>query len=131
MDDFEKLLAEQLAAEKKKNQQREWGKLGGRPRVEHRKTEKITLRFTPLEMEALISKADEKKIKITEYCRLILNEKKLPNVEQNKVLIEYANNFSRLSNFIKSSHFEESEKKEFLSELNTLVTEIREKIRWL
>ena len=131
MDDFEKLLAEQIAAEKKKKQQKEWGKLGGRPRIENRKTEKITLRFTPSEMNLLESKSKEKNLKITEYCRVILNEKTLPNVEQNKILIEYANNFSRLSNFIKSSHFEEHEKKEFLSELKTVVTEIREKIQWL
>jgi hypothetical protein len=82
-------------------------------------------------MNLLESKSKEKNLKITEYCRVILNEKTLPNVEQNKILIEYANNFSRLSNFIKSSHFEEHEKKEFLSVLQTLVTDIREKIQWL
>ena len=132
MKNFEQLLADQLAAEQKKNKHKEWGKLGGRPRIENRKTEKITLRFTPSEMNLLESKSKEKNLKITEYCRVILNEKTLPNVEQNKILIEYANNnFSRLSNFIKSSHFEEHEKKEFLSELKTVVTEIREKIQWL
>ena len=131
MKNFEQLLADQLAAEQKKNKHKEWGKLGGRPRIENRKTEKITLRFTPSEMNLLLSKSQEKNLKITEYCRVILNEKTLPNIEQNKILIEYANNFSRLSNFIKSSHFEEHEKKEFLSVLQTLVTEIREKIQWL
>ena len=131
MKNFEQLLADQLAAEQKKNKHKEWGKLGGRPRIENRKTEKITLRFTPSEMSLLESKSKEKNLKITEYCRVILNEKKLPNVEQNKILIEYANNFSRLSNFIKSSHFEEHEKKEFLLVLQTLVTDIREKIQWL
>ena len=95
MKNFEQLLADQLAAEQKKNKHKEWGKLGGRPRIENRKTEKITLRFTPSEMNLLESKSKEKNLKITEYCRVILNEKKLPNVEQNKILIEYANNFSR------------------------------------
>ena len=46
MKNFEQLLADQLAAEQKKNKHKEWGKLGGRPRIENRKTEKITLRFT-------------------------------------------------------------------------------------
>ena len=128
---FRATFSRSVSSRTEKNKHKEWGKLGGRPRIENRKTEKITLRFTPSEMNLLESKSKEKNLKITEYCRVILNEKKLPNVEQNKILIEYANNFSRLSNFIKSSHFEEHEKKEFLSVLQTLVTDIREKIQWL
>jgi hypothetical protein len=76
------------AAEQKKISIKNGGKLGGRPRIENRKTEKITLRFTPSEMNLLESKSKEKNLKITEYCRVILNEKTLPNVEQNKILIE-------------------------------------------
>ena len=57
MKNFEQLLADQLAAEQKKNKHKEWGKLGGRPRIENRKTEKITLRFTPSERNLLLSKS--------------------------------------------------------------------------
>ena len=44
-----------------KNNFVEWGKLGGRPKKEIRKTERITLRFTPEEMKILESKSAEKK----------------------------------------------------------------------
>lgn len=108
----------------------EWGKLGGRPKKEIRKTERITLRFTPEEMKILESKVAEKKIKLTEYCRTILNEKEIPKVEENLKLIEYANNFSRLSNFIKMGIFNSEEKQYFLSELETTIKGIKNSIKW-
>lgn len=131
MDDFYKKLQEELEAEAKKKKSVEYGKLGGRPKKEIRKTERITLRFTPEEIQTIISKSEEKKLNTTDYCRLILNEKTLPNFEQNKILIEYANNFSRISNYMKMGIFNENEKAELTKEIKNLISELREKIQWL
>ena len=43
---------------------------------------------------------------------------------------EYANNFSRLSNFIKSGIFNAEEKSYFLEELETTIKEIKNAINW-
>ena len=56
--------------------------------------------------------------------------KTIPDREKNLQLIEFANNFSRLSNFIKSGIFNAEEKSYFLEELETTIKEIKNAINW-
>ena len=102
LPDWAKKMVQNKKNEPDKNKFVEWGKLGGRPQKENKKSERITLRFTPDEMKFLMQESERKNISLTDYSRIILLNKTIPNKENNLQLIEYANNFSRLSNFIKS-----------------------------
>ena len=108
----------------------EFGKLGGRPKKEIKKSERITFRFTPDEMKFLKEEAEKNKLTLTEYGRIILLNKTLPEKEKNLALIQYANNFSRLSNFIKSGIFNSEEKEYFLKELEDTIKGIRNNLKW-
>lgn len=132
--DFAKRLAEEHEVKQKKierqKQLTEWGKLGGRPKKEIKKTKIISLRFTPDELDKIIEKSKEQNLKIADYCRIILSEKTFPKVAENKLLITYAHNFSRISNFIKMGIFTDEEKKPLLDEIKLVIAEIRENIKW-
>jgi hypothetical protein len=116
--------------EKQINKFVEFGKLGGRPKKEIKKSERITFRFTPDEMKFLKEEAEKNKLTLTEYGRIILLNKTLPEKEKNLALIQYANNFSRLSNFIKSGIFNSEEKEYFLKELEDTIKGIRNNLKW-
>ena len=116
--------------EKQINKFVEFGKLGGRPKKEIKKSERITFRFTPDEMKFLKEEAEKNKLTLTEYGRIILLNKTLPEKEKNLSLIQYANNFSRLSNFIKSGIFNSEEKEYFLKELEDTIKGIRNNLKW-
>ena len=113
-----------------KNKFVEFGKLGGRPKKEIKKSERITFRFTPDEMKFLKEESEKNKLTLTEYGRIILLNKTLPEKEKNLSLIQYANNFSRLSNFIKSGIFNSEEKEYFLKELEDTIKGIRNNLKW-
>lgn len=106
------------------------GKLGGRPKKEWRKIHQINIKFTADEYEKISFKAREENIKVSNYCQIILAEKKFPKAEQNKTLITYANNFSRISNFMKMGVFTAEEKKPLLDEIELVISQIRENIKW-
>ena len=116
--------------EKQINKFVEFGKLGGRPKKEIKKSERITFRFTPDEMKFLKEEAEKNKLTLTEYGRIILLNKTLPEKEKNLALIQYANNFSRLSNFIKSGIFNSEEKEYILKELEDTIKGIRNNLKW-
>ena len=116
--------------EKQINKFVEFGKLGGRPKKEIKKSERITFRFTPDAMKFLKEEAEKNKLTLTEYGRIILLNKTLPEKEKNLALIQYANNFSRLSNFIKSGIFNSEEKEYFLKELEDTIKGIRNNLKW-
>ena len=130
LPDWAKRMVQNKKNESDRNKFIEWGKLGGRPIKENKKSERITLRFTPDEMKFLIQESERKNISLTDYSRIILLNKTIPNKENNLQLIEYANNFSRLSNFIKSGIFNSEEKSYFLEELETTIKEIKNAINW-
>ncbi len=113
-----------------KNKFIEWGKLGGRPKKINSKSERITLRFTPDEMEIIKKESAKNEISLTDYCRVILLNKTIPEREKNLTLIEYGNNFSRLSNFIRMGIFNQEEKGYFLAELEETIKGIKNSIKW-
>lgn len=115
-----------------KEQYAQWGKLGGRPKKETRLTHQVNIRFTPEEFEKLQRTSKERGFKfVTEYSRIILLEKEIPKFEQNKQLLRYARNFELISNYMRLGIFNEEEKKRLLGEIQTLILELRNAVKWL
>ncbi|REC40814.1 plasmid mobilization protein, partial [Candidatus Chryseobacterium massiliense] len=113
-EDWESSFFKAIENVNRQNQYIERGKLGGRPKSDAPKTERLALRFTPSEMKILQNRADEKKLKLTDYSRIILLEKQLPDYEKNDLLMEYGTNFRRIANYMKKDMFSEKERADLL-----------------
>lgn len=136
MNEFEKKLAEQLEAEAKKKQFQEWGKLGGRPKINKRKNKVISLRFTEEEFEKILKDFEETKLKsFSEFGRQRMQNKNPENVfdfaEIRIELKNQTNNFIRIKNYFKSGHFDYSEKQNYLRELDYLIEQNKKILEWL
>ncbi|MBD3906408.1 hypothetical protein NAL32_21000 [Chryseobacterium sp. Ch-15] len=129
-EDWEALFKEEFENVDRQNQFRERGKLGGRPKINEPKSERLALRFTPLEMKMLKERADKKKLKLTDYSRTILLEKELPDYEKNIMLTEYATNFRRISNYMKKEIFTPEERARLLREIEEVIKGIRTQVKW-
>lgn len=129
-EDWDSIFKREFEKTDRQNQYRERGKLGGRPKISEPKTERLALRFTPLEMKRLKERADKKKLKLTEYSRIILLEKELPDYEKNIMLTEYATNFRRIGNYMKKEMFTEKERADLLKEIEDTIKGIKTQIKW-
>lgn len=128
--DWEQLITQEFEKIDRQNQYIERGKLGGRPKLNAPKSERLALRFTVSEIKKLQERADKKKLKLTDYSRLILLEKELPDYEKNIMLIEYATNFRRIANYMKKDMFTPEERKALLTEIEGAIKGIRTQIKW-
>jgi len=129
-EDWESLFKEEFENIDRQNQYRERGKLGGRPRLNTPKSERLALRFTVQEMKKLKERADKKKLKLTDYSRIILLEKELPDYEKNILLTEYATNFRRIGNYMKKEMFTEKERADLLKEIEDTIKGIKTQVKW-
>ncbi|STA63123.1 plasmid mobilization protein [Chryseobacterium indoltheticum] len=129
-DDWESLFKEEFEQIDRQNQYRERGKLGGRPKMNAPKSERLALRFTVQEMKKLKERADKKKLKLTDYSRIILLEKEIPDYEKNIMLTEYATNFRRIGNYMKKEMFSEKERADLLKEIEDAIKGIKTQIKW-
>lgn len=114
----------------RQNQYRERGKLGGRPKLSTPKSERLGLRFTPSEMKMLKERADKKKLKLTDYSRIILLEKEIPDYEKNIMLTNYATNFRRIGNYMKKEIFTPEERAGLLREIEEAIKGIKTQVKW-
>jgi len=130
IEDWESLFKEEFEKTDRQNQYRERGKLGGRPKLNAPKSERLALRFTVQEMKKLKERADKKKLKLTDYSRIILLEKELPDYEKNIMLTEYATNFRRIGNYMKKEMFTEKERADLLKEIEDTIKGIKKQIKW-
>lgn len=130
MEDWESLFKEEFENIDRQNQYRERGKLGGRPRLNAPKSERLALRFTASEMKRLKERADKKKLKLTDYSRIILLEKELPDYEKNILLTEYATNFRRIGNYMKREIFTPEERAGLLREIEEAIKGIKAQVKW-
>lgn len=133
LDDFPDWVKQRVLENEKKeeiNKFVEWGKLGGRPKKDIKKSERLTIRFTPDEMKFLKEKSEKNDISLTDYSRIILLNKTIPDKEKNLQLIKYENNFRRISNMFQMGIFNSEEKDYFLEEIETTIKEIRNAINW-
>jgi hypothetical protein len=129
-NDWESFFQQEFEKVNRQNQYRERGKLGGRPKVTAPKSERLALRFTVQEMKNLKERADKKKLKLTDYSRIILLEKELPDYDKNILLTEYATNFRRIANYMKKEMFTEKERADLLREIEDTIKGIKTHIQW-
>ncbi|MGI9528011.1 MAG: hypothetical protein ACR2MS_12960 [Weeksellaceae bacterium] len=116
--------------EKKKNQYREWGKLGGRPQKGKDKlSEKMMLSLTVEQKRKLDLLSKSFGIKPQELLRNLISNTEPRDPERNKILLEYRTNFKRISNHFKSGVWTLSEKKKFTSELNAVILLIENNLK--
>jgi hypothetical protein len=133
LDDFPDWVKQRVLENEKQEERNkfvEWGKLGGRPKKDIKKSERLTIRFTPDEMKFLKEKSEKNDISLTDYSRIILLNKTIPDKEKNLQLIKYENNFRRISNMFQMGIFNSEEKEYFLEELESTIKEIRNAINW-
>ena len=89
----------------------------------------VSVRFTEKEFEKIQKEADFYKLKISKYLRLVSTEKelKINEFQTDAVLLNYGNNFIRISNLLRNREWNEFEnKKEILEEIQTTTRLIRE-----
>lgn len=129
-EDWEAQFREEFEQIDRQNQYRERGKLGGRPKLNAPKSERLALRFTVQEMKKLKERADKKKLKLTDYSRIILLDRELPEYEKNIMLTEYATNFRRIGNYMKKEIFTPEERAGLLREIEEAIKGIKTQIKW-
>jgi len=129
-EDWESLFKEEFENIDRQNQYRERGKLGGRPKLGAPKSERLALRFTVQEMKKLKERADKKNLKLTDYSRIILLEKEIPDYEKNIMLTEYATNFRRIGNYMKKEIFTPEERAGLLREIEEAIKGIKAQVKW-
>lgn len=129
-EDWDSIFKKEFENVDRQNQYRERGKLGGRPKLSTPKSERLALRFTPSEMKMLKERADKKNLKLTDYSRILLLEKELPDYEKNIMLTEYATNFRRIGNYMKKEMFSEKERADLLKEIEEAIKGIKTQVKW-
>jgi len=130
IEDWESRFKKEFENIDRQNQYRERGKLGGRPKLNEPKSERLALRFTVQEIKLLKARADKKKLKLTDYSRIILLEKQLPDYEKNIMLTEYATNFRRIGNYMKKEIFTPEERTGLLREIEEAIKGIKTQVKW-
>lgn len=119
-----------VAEEKRKNRFREIGRKGGlKKKTANQFSKVVSVRFTEKEFEKIQKEAEKYNLKISKYLRLISTEKELKvnEFKTDEVLLNYGNNFIRISNLLRNRQWSEFEnKKEILEEIQTVTKLIRE-----
>lgn len=119
-----------VAEEKRRNRFREIGREGGlKKKTANHFSKVVSVRFTEKEFEKIQKEAEKYNLKISKYLRLISTEKELKvnEFKTDEVLLNYGNNFIRISNLLKNRQWSEFEnKKEILEEIQTVTKLIRE-----
>ena len=119
-----------VTEEKRKNRFREIGRKGGmKKKTANQFSKVVSVRFTEKEFENIQKEAEKYNLKISKYLRLISTEKELKvnEFKTDEVLLNYGNNFIRISNLLRNREWNEFEnKKEILEEIHTVTKLIRE-----
>ena len=125
----EKQIAK-VAEEKRKNRFSEIGRKGGLKKKKANQFSKVvSVRLTEKEFEKIQKEAEKYNLKISKYLRLISTEKeiKVNEFQTDAVLLNYGNNFIRISNLLRNREWNEFEnKKAILEEIHTVTKLIRE-----
>ncbi len=90
---------------------------------------RVSVRFTISEFEKIKKVAEKNDISISEFIRLISTETELKVKEfsTDKILLDYGNNFQRITNLLRNKEWTEFEnKKEILNEISLTTNLIRD-----
>ena len=116
---------EKIALEKRKKHLQELGRKGGLKTKENKKLDKvISIRMTNSEYELLIQKHEKYPLKLSTYIRNVLFEKelKINEFQTDEVLLQFGNNFKKITNLLRNREWTVFEnKKEILAKIETTV----------
>ena len=116
---------EKIALEKRKKHFQELGRKGGLKTKENKKLDKvISIRMTNSEYELLIQKHEKYPLKLSTYIRNVLFEKelKINEFQTDEVLLQFGNNFKKITNLLRNREWTVFEnKKEILAKIETTV----------
>lgn len=125
----EKQIAK-VAEEKRRNRFREMGRKGGlKKKTANHFSRVVSVRYTEKEFEKIRKEAELYNLKISKYLRMVSTEKELKvnEFKTDEVLLNYGNNFIRISNLLRNREWSEFEnKKAILEEIHTVTKLIRE-----
>lgn len=114
-----------IAQEKRKKHFQELGRKGGLKTKENKKLDKvISIRMTKSEYETLIKKQEKYPLKLSTYIRNILFEKelKINEFKTDEVLLQFGNNFKKITNLLRNREWNVFEnKKEILLRIENLI----------
>ena len=119
-----------IAQEKRKKHFQELGRKGGLKTKENKKLDKvISIRMTNSEYEILIKKQKKYPLKMSTYIRNILFEKelKINEFQTDEVLLQFGNNFKKITNLLRNREWNVFEnKKEILVRIENLIEMIHQ-----
>ncbi|SUX47816.1 plasmid mobilization protein [Chryseobacterium indoltheticum] len=119
-----------IAQEKRKKHFQELGRKGGLKTKENKKLDKvISIRMTNSEYETLIQKQIKYPLKLSTYIRNILFEKelKINEFQTDEVLLQFGNNFKKITNLLRNREWNVFEnKKEILARIENLIEMIHQ-----
>ncbi|MCG2792863.1 MAG: special sigma factor [Weeksellaceae bacterium] len=120
---------QKMNAEKRRKHFQELGRKGGLKKNSSSQLKKIiSFRVTDLEFEDIQKKSKKYHLKIGTYARMVFVEKELKvnEFETDKVLLDYGNNFIRITNLLRNKEWNFLEnKKKILEEIQTVLELIR------
>lgn len=118
-----------VAEEKRRNHFRAIGRKGGLNKKTAKQFSKvISVRFTEKEFEKIRKEANRHNLKISKYLRLVSTEKelKVDEFKTDQILLDYGNNFIRITNLLRNREWNEFEnKKQILEEIETVTTMLK------
>ncbi|SHK30711.1 plasmid mobilization protein [Epilithonimonas mollis] len=114
-----------IAQEKRKKYFKELGRKGGLKTKENKKLDKvISIRITNSEYAILIQKQKKYPLKLSTYIRNVLFEKelKINEFQTDEVLLQFGNNFKKITNLLRNREWNVFEnKKEILLRIENLI----------
>lgn len=137
-EDFLRQFVEESTAENNKlieeqNRINFFKKIGKKGGLKTKKNDclerRVSVRFTISEFEKIKKIAEKNYISISEFIRLISTETELKVKEfsTDKILLEYGNNFQRITNLLRNREWTEFEnKKEILNNISLVTNLIRD-----
>lgn len=129
MENFHQNPQENSLENNRKEQFRRWGKLGGRPKSERKKSVQISVSMSGTQKEKLDTLAKSAGVNPQEFIRRMIDNEKPSDPERNKTLLEYRTNFSRISNYFERNIWDDAEKESFKELLSKTISEIRKAIQ--
>lgn len=129
-NDFIKDLQKWTEESQQNNHHSENGKSDEFGKKEHEfLTERLNVRLTKSELKMLKEKSDLTGQSIAHLIRIAIKEVEnlkiiIPNAEENKILIEYRTNFSRIKNHFESQLWSDSEREIYKKLLTDIINKI-------
>ena len=119
-----------MNAEKRKKHFQEIGRKGGlKKKSEQQLSKVISFRLTDVEYEESQKKAQEFNLKLSAYSRMVHLQKELKvnEFETDKTLLNYGNNFVRITNLLRNKEWNMFQnKKRILMEIQEVIDLIRQ-----